>query len=86
MVQSSDAAEEFLRQFKKIIFDTLVREIPDEALQSGHEAELGRCVERIVDARLIADKIPIGRQLRKKLIESILADIQRGGRELFSGG
>jgi hypothetical protein len=86
MDQIADAATEFIRQFKKLIFDTLVREIPDEAFHSGHEQELGRCVERIVDARLIADKVPIGRQLRVKLIESILEDIQRGGRERFSGG
>ena len=86
MAASSDAFEEFLAQFKRVLFDTLIREIPHAVLHPGHEAELGRCVERIVDARLIADQVPIGRQGRKKVIESILEDIQRGGRELFSGG
>jgi len=86
MVPSPDAFEVFLRQFKEALSDALIREIPDAALHSGHEAELGRCVERIVDARLIADKVPIGRQGRKRVIESILQDIQRGGRERFSGG
>jgi hypothetical protein len=86
MGQITDEAAEFIRQFKKLIFATLVREIPDEALHAGHEQELECCVQRIVDARLIADKVPIGRQLRLKLIESILEDIQRGGRERFAGG
>jgi hypothetical protein len=79
-----EAFDEFIRQFKALLFGTLAREIPEQAFRPGQEAELRRCVERIVDARLIADKVPIGRQGRKKIIDSILADIGQGGREWLS--
>ena len=76
-------AEEFIRQFKASLLIDLIREIPDELFRPGRVEELKARVIEIVDARLIRDKVPIGRQLRLRMIESLLADIERGGRERF---
>jgi Trp operon repressor len=76
-----DAAEQFIQLAKEKLREEMARAIPDELFQPSREAELKRRVETIVDAWLIRDKVPIGRQLRIKLLESILADIARGSRE-----
>ena len=86
MTAPFETFEEFVRQFKKDFFDSLAHQIPAEALRPGHEAELEHCLERLVDARLIANQIPVGRQGRKRLIELICADIQSADRERFAGG
>ena len=72
-----DAATRFLRMFKDSIRPVLVQRLPDALFQRGSENELKRRIVEIVDERLTADQVPIGRQLRLKLIESIWADIER---------
>jgi len=78
-----DAAEEFLSEAKKTLLPILIREIPDELFQPPREAELKNRVMKIVDAWLVQNRVPIGRQLRLKLLESIFADIARASRERF---
>jgi hypothetical protein len=78
------AADQFIRSFKEHLRPCLVREIPDDLFQPGHEAELGKRVEGIVDARLVRDKVPIGRKLRIQLIESLMTDISLAKKERFA--
>jgi hypothetical protein len=77
------AAEQFIRVFKEQLRPGLLKGISDEFFQPGREAELGRRVEQIVDARLIRDKVPIGRKLRIQFIESLIADIAAAQKERF---
>ncbi len=78
-----DAAEQFLREAKETLRPILARELPDELLQPTREAEMKQRVTIIIDAWLTQNKVPIGRQLRLKLLESIFADIARATRERF---
>jgi hypothetical protein len=72
-----DAAEQFLRDAKQTLAPILAREIPADLLRYGHEAELKQRVGNILDDWLKREKVPIGRQLRLKLLESITADLGR---------
>jgi hypothetical protein len=64
----------------------LIKEIPDDFFQPGREAGLGKRVEKIVDARLVRDKVPIGRKLRVQLIQSLMTDIASAQKERFGLG
>ena len=77
------AADHFIRVFREFIRPELVETISDNLFLPGRERELGQRVMQVVDARLIADKVPIGRKLRVKLIESLMADIERARKERF---
>ena len=78
-----DAGDEFIEMVKPKLREEMAREIPDELFHPSHEAEMKRRVEAIVDAWLVRDKVPIGRQLRLALLKSILADIAQVSRERF---
>ncbi len=78
-----DAADEFILLAKAKLREEMAREIPDELFQPFREADLHRRVESIVDAWLVRDKVPIGRQLRLALLKSIFADIAQASRERF---
>jgi hypothetical protein len=78
-----DAAEQFMRIFKDQMREVLALRLPDDLFQPGREQELERSIEQIVDMRLTADKVPIGRQLRIRLIESLMADVARASKERF---
>jgi hypothetical protein len=75
------AAEKFVRQMKVALRPDLIRDVPDEFFQPGQESHLRRRVMEVVDLRLVRDKVPIGRQLRVALLESIMADIERVAKE-----
>jgi len=81
MPEANDAAERFIRDMKVALRPDLINDVPDEFFELGREAELSRRVMEVIDARLNSDKIPIGRQLRLRLIESIMADISRAREE-----
>ena len=86
MINPSDnPAEEFIRQLKKALLPSFLNEIPDDYFQPGHEEELKKRVIEIIDACLVRDKVPIGRQLRLRFIESVMADITAGRKRFFDG-
>jgi len=80
---NEDAADAFVRHFKPSLRPDLLKGVPDDLFQPGREQELGKRVVEIVDARLIKDKVPIGRQLRVYLITSLMADITASQKERF---
>jgi hypothetical protein len=80
-----DAAQQFIIDAKKLLLPALVRDIPGKLFEAGQEEVLKKRVAEIVDEYLRRDKIPIGRQLRLKLLESIFADIERARRDQRSG-
>jgi len=61
----------------------LALRLPEIAFEAGREEELKRRIVVILDERLATDKIPLGQQLRNKLIESIMADIVVAQKERF---
>src|SRR5476651_454823 len=59
-----DAAQEFVMQFKKQLLPYLVQALDPKLLERGNEGALKKRIEELVDERLTADKVPIGRQLQ----------------------
>ncbi len=70
-----DPAQEFVHQFKKQLLPYLVQAIEPRLLEKGNEAALRARIEQLVDERLTADKVPIGRQLRVKLLGDIINEM-----------
>ena len=70
-----DAAQEFIMQFKKQLLPYLVQAIDPKLLERGNENSLKARIEQLVDERLTADKVPIGRQLRVKLLGDIIDEM-----------
>ena len=70
-----DAAQEFVMQFKKQLLPYLVQQLDPKLLERGNEAALKHRIEELVDERLTADKVPIGRQLRVKLLGDIIDEM-----------
>jgi pilus assembly protein CpaF len=53
----------------------LVQQLDPKLLERGNEAALKNRIEELVDERLTADKVPIGRQLRVKLLGDIIDEM-----------
>jgi len=70
-----DAAQEFVMQFKKQLLPYLVQALDTKLLERGNEGALKKRIEELVDERLTADKVPIGRQLRVKLLGDIIDEM-----------
>src|SRR5271155_1473279 len=70
-----DAAQEFVMQFKKQLLPFLVQSLDPKLLERGNENALKKRIEELVDERLTADKVPIGRQLRVKLLGDIIDEM-----------
>src|SRR6202012_4942672 len=62
-------------QFKKQLLPYLVQALDPKLLERGNEAALKKRIEELVDERLTADKVPIGRQLRVKLLGDIIDEM-----------
>jgi pilus assembly protein CpaF len=71
----SDPAAEFVMQFKKQVLPYLIQMIDPKLLEKGNESALRQRIEQLVDERLTADKVPIGRQLRVKLLGDIIDEM-----------
>lgn len=82
---SIDPADQFIIDAKKALLPVLTQEIPEVLFKLERESELKKKVVEILDVWLVREKVPIGRQLRLKLLDSILADIARASRERFGG-
>src|SRR6201999_4582674 len=65
----------FVMQFKKQLLPYLVQQLDPKLLERGNEAALKHRIEELVDERLTADKVPIGRQLRVKLLGDIIDEM-----------
>ncbi|MEM9445686.1 MAG: CpaF family protein [Verrucomicrobiota bacterium] len=70
-----NAATDFILQFKKQLLPYLIQRIDPQLLNSGNEKILRQTIERLIDEKLAADKIPIGRQLREKLMVDVINEM-----------
>jgi aspartyl-tRNA synthetase len=70
-----DAAVEFVKEFKKQLIPYLVQALDPELIMKGETDVLKAKITELVDARLTADKVPIGRQLRIKLLGEIIESL-----------
>jgi pilus assembly protein CpaF len=72
---AADPTQEFVMQFKKQLLPHLVQALDPKLLEKGNENALKLRIEQLVDERLTADKVPIGRQLRVKLLSDIIDEM-----------
>ena len=72
---SNNAASDFVLQFKKQLLPYLIQKINPQLLGSGNESLLKQQIEQLIDEKLAADKIPIGKQLRDKLMIDIVNEM-----------
>jgi aspartyl-tRNA synthetase len=70
-----DEAQEFVTQFKKVLIPYLVQALEPKYFEEGNKEALKARIIELVDERLTADKVPIGRQLRVKLLGDIVEDM-----------
>jgi len=82
----NNSASDFLLQFKRSLLPYLIQRIDPQLLNAGQESELKRTIETLIDEKLAVDKIPIGKQLRDKLIFDVVNEMIGFGplEELFS--
>lgn len=71
----ANAATDFVLQFKKQLLPYLIQKINPQLLGSGHETALKSQIEQLIDDKLAADKIPIGKQLRDKLMIDVINEM-----------
>jgi len=71
----ANAASEFLLQFKRTLLPYLIQRINPQLLNSGNKEALVTTIEGLIDEKLNADKIPIGKQLRDKLINDVVNEM-----------
>jgi len=81
-----NSASDFLLQFKRSLLPYLIQRIDPALLNAGQEEELKRTIESLIDEKLAVDKIPIGKQLRDKLIFDVVNEMIGFGplEELFN--
>lgn len=72
---AGSAAADFMLQFKKSLLPYLIQRINPQLLNSGQEDALRRTIEQLIDEKLAADKIPIGKQLRDKLMQDVVNEM-----------
>jgi pilus assembly protein CpaF len=72
---ASNAAAEFILQFKRSLLPYLIQKINPQLLSSGNQQLLRQTIEQLIDEKLSADKVPIGRQLRDKLMSDVVNEM-----------
>lgn len=72
---ASNAAADFMLQFKKTLLPYLIQKINPQLLNPGQETALRGTIEQLIDEKLAADKIPIGKQLRDKLMSDVVNEM-----------
>lgn len=72
---ANQAAQEFILQFKKQLLPYLVQKINPALMNGGNEELLKQQIEQLIDEKLAAEKIPIGRQLRDKLVTDVINEM-----------
>lgn len=72
---AANSAAEFILQFKRSLLPYLIQKINPQLLNSGNQALLRHTIEQLIDEKLSADKVPIGRQLRDKLMADVVNEM-----------
>jgi len=72
---AANAAAEFILQFKRSLLPYLIQKINPQLLNSGNQQLLRQTIEQLIDEKLSADKVPIGRQLRDKLMADVVNEM-----------
>jgi len=72
---ANNAAQDFILQFKKTLLPYLIQKINPALLNGGNEKLLRQQIEQLIDEKLAAEKIPIGRQLREKLMFDVVNEM-----------
>jgi pilus assembly protein CpaF len=72
---AANAANDFILQFKKQLLPYLIQKINPALLNGGNEALLKQQIEQLIDEKLAAEKIPIGKQLRDKLMTDVVNEM-----------
>lgn len=72
---AANAAAEFILQFKRSLLPYLIQKINPQLLNSGNQALLRQTIEQLIDEKLSVDKVPIGRQLRDKLMTDVVNEM-----------
>ncbi len=73
--QPVDPVTEFINQYKKTLLPYIIQNIEPKLLEKGSEDALKGRIEHLVDEKLNADKAPIGRQLRVKLLTEVIDEM-----------
>jgi pilus assembly protein CpaF len=73
--QAADPAQEFIMQFKKQLLPYLVQALDPKLLERGNENALKARIEQLVEEKLSTEKLPIGRQLKVKLLGDIIDEM-----------
>ncbi|MEM6823396.1 MAG: CpaF family protein, partial [Verrucomicrobiota bacterium] len=71
----NSAAADFLLQFKRSLLPYLIQRIDPQLLNSGQEEQLKQTIEQLIDEKLAVEKIPIGKQLRDKLMFDVVNEM-----------
>jgi aspartyl-tRNA synthetase len=72
---SGPEAQEFISQFKKLLMPYLAVAIESKYFEEGNKEALKARVIELVDERLTADKVPIERELRLKLLKDVAEEV-----------
>ncbi len=72
---AQNSANDFLLQFKRSLLPYLIQRIDPRLLNPGQEDALRGTIEQLIDEKLAVDKIPIGKQLRDKLIFDVVNEM-----------
>lgn len=70
-----DPVVEFINQYKKTLMPHIIPNIEPKLLDKGNEERLKSRIEALVDEKLAADKAPIGRQLRVRLLTEVIDEM-----------
>lgn len=72
---AASASHEFILQFKKTLLPYLIQKINPALLNGGNEQLLRQQIEQLIDEKLAAEKIPIGKPLREKLMTDVVNEM-----------
>ncbi len=72
---AANAAADFILQFKRSLLPYLIQKINPSLLNSESQQLLRQTIEQLIDEKLAADRVPIGRQLRDKLIYDVINEM-----------
>ncbi len=72
---AGSGTSEFLLQFKASLLPYLIQRIDPKLLNAGQEESLKQTIEQLIDEKLAVDKVPIGRQLRDKLVFDVVNEM-----------
>jgi pilus assembly protein CpaF len=72
---SSNATNDFILQFKKQLLPYLIQKINPSLLNGESDDLLKQQIEQLIDEKLQAEKIPIGKPLRDKLMMDVINEM-----------